>query len=342
MAFLLEPLTALLLGGGFLAGPWNASQTSFDARALPTTSPLLSQLERQRLASDEVLQVRRLVDRLGNERFSVRESAYVELLHWKPGAEAVLRREAARTESAETRARVERILRQGLGRWSATQAEAAVRLLDREPAETATAALIAYLPFVEDAGVRGEIASALRRAAQREPAVQAALRRLRETCDPEYGPTLDAALDGAAPEPSPTLRAEAVARRFFAAMAQGDLEALRRVTTLPFSLGNGMALTSPRERDEFFRDAVANYRETSAGGTLHFQHVTRGEAFLPWATAEEADFLQRVPGHELRAVHVRLRRSPVQEENGAVLVRVGSSDVHVIGLASTGGKTTLR
>src|SRR5207244_8986543 len=108
------------------------------------------------------------------------------------------------------------------------------------------------------------------------------------------------------------------------------------ITQLPFCLGNGVTLTSPVQRDDFFRQAVANYRDTSPQAMLTFLHVTRGEEFLRFADPHEVDFLQGVPGHAVRAVHVRMRRDWQHEEVGAVLIRMSPEGNRVLGLSHAG------
>jgi hypothetical protein len=47
---------------------------------------------------------------------------------------------------------------------------------------------------------------------------------------------------------------------------------------------------------------------------------------------DEVGIFRSIPAYEMRAVHVRLRRSAEQEETGAVLVRITPRETRVIGL----------
>ena len=135
---------------------------------------------------------------------------------------------------------------------------------------------------------------------------------------------------------APTLQALDLARAFFSAVAQSDSGKLADITRLPFALGNGIAIVSPNERDDFFKQAVVNYREANRNATLTFLQVTRGEEHLRFADDRERAFLAHIPPDEVRAVHVRVRRDWQNEEVGAVLVRVLADGPVVIGLAQSG------
>src|SRR5262249_17570841 len=136
-------------------------------------------------------------------------------------------------------------------------------------------------------------------------------------------------LDPKSDDPSPTVQAADQARLFFATVAEGNAPRVADIVQLPFALGNGMLLLSPQERDDFFRQAIANSR-TGASATLTFMHGTRGEEHLRLASGPEADLLQQLPSSELRAVHVRMSRSFQQEEHGVVLVRVGPAGCRIV------------
>ena len=322
--FFLIRCTPLLMVA-FTPGPWNAFQASHDERVLgrPEIS-VVDRFRRNLLTTEETAQVQTLIEQLGHDNFRVREKALQELHYWKPGAEALLRR-AAFDDNLERARRAEKIAGHGLGRWSPIQAEAAVRLLKKTPTPEATKILLEYQPFAMDIGVELEIASTLRAFAEFDE-LAAMIRTAKASLHP-------AVFDANLPDPSPTLAAGDLARRFFALVAQGDIDGLAQATQLPFALGNGVVLTSPDQRDDFFRQAIINYRDANAKSTLTFMHVSRGDDYLRFASADETEFLRDVPPHELRAVHVRVRRDWRQQENGIVLIRVGEKSAHVIGLA---------
>ena len=98
-----------------------------------------------------------------------------------------------------------------------------------------------------------------------------------------------------AKELSPTLQAIDSARGFFTLVAHGDTAKIADNTRLPFALGNGVIVTSPKQRDDFFKQASANYRETNQNATLTFLNVTRGEEYLRFADDQERDFFGVVP-----------------------------------------------
>ena len=234
-------------------------------------------------------------------------------------------RRAALDDNLERARRAEKVAGHGLGRWSPAQAEAAVRLLKKTPTPEAVDILLEYLPFAMDVGVEREIASALRAFAEFDE-LATRIRAAKQQLHP-------AIFNAKLPDPSPTVRAGDLARRFFALVAQGDGEGIADATQLPFALGNGIVLISPEQRDDFFRQAIANYRDANAKSILTFMHVSRGDDYLRFASAEENAFLRDIPAHELRAVHVRVRRDLLRQENGIVLIRVREKTAHVVGLA---------
>jgi hypothetical protein len=231
---------------------------------------------------------------------------------------------------------VRQILDKGLGRWSSLQAEAAARLLRKSPSGEALGVLINYIPYADDGGVRREIAATLRDFASQSDEFAAALRTAATTADAHWHAMAALLASEKGREISPTLDALDQARAFFRLIAQGDVVKLADTTQLPFALGNGVVLTSPNQRDDFFKQAIANYREANQNATLTFMHVTRGEEYLRFADDLEREFLSGIPADELRAVHVRVRRDWQHEELGAILVRVDSRGRVVIGLGQTG------
>ena len=310
-----------LLMFAFGPGPWNAFQSAHDERVLGRPEiTIVDRFRRNLLTAEETGQVRALIEHLGHDNFRVREKAFQELHYWKPGAEALLRR-AAFDDNPERARRAEKVAGRGLGRWSPVEAVAAVRVLKKTPTPEAVKILLEYRPFAMDPGVEQEISSVLRAFAEFDELAEL-LRAAKELI-----------IDAKASDPSPTIRAGDSARRFFALVAQGDLEGLAETTQLPFALGNGVVLTSPDQRDGFFRQAIVNYREANANSILTFMHVSRGDDFLRFAATDETEFLRDIPAHELRAVHVRVRRDWLRQENGVVLIRVREKSVHVIGLA---------
>ena len=321
---LLLRYTLLLLG--VAPAPWNVSQTEHDTRIVGAALPGASDADRFRhnmLTPEESAQVEDLLRKIGHDDFRVREQATLELRYWRPGAEVLIRRHIEEGP-LEKRRRLQLVLQRGLGRWPAPKAEAAVRLAKKSPEMLGV--LLEYLPFAEDTGVEREIASVLRSFGADDRAAAATLHRH----------TFPAALerwifDPNEIDPSPTVQADWLARRFFETVADGNITMLAEMTQLPFSLGNGVVLTSPDQRDDFFRQATKNWRD-SRPASLTFQHVARGDDFARLASGEEGRLVRAIPGHELRAVHVRLRRGADPEESGAVLVRVSDRGARVVGL----------
>lgn len=332
MASLLNIVVSLTLG--FAPPVWNASQTGYDERTLGVNaSPgpvVIDRFRANMLTPEEVQQVRTLIDRLGSNDYHQREAAQTELKFWKAGAEYFLTRHE-HDANLERRRRVRQLLDPGLGRWSAQQAEAAARLLRKSPSAEAVKALVDYLPFEDNAGVRMEIAATLRDFAGQNAdfasTIRAAIHRQ----------NLDALFAGESKaELSPTLLALERARGFFAHVAQNDVEKLTEITRLPFALGNGVILHSPDQRDDFFKQAIANYRQANRHASLAFLHVTRLEEHFRFADEPERGFLLQFPADEIRVVHVRVRRDWQNEETGTILVHVGAQAHVVIGLGQSG------
>jgi hypothetical protein len=228
-------------------------------------------------------------------------------------------------DSIERTKRLERVLNRGLGRWSASHAEAAVRQSKKSPEMLDL--LVEYFPFAEDPAVERELLSVLRWHTAQDSTAAARIREHRPT--PAHAAAI---FDLKTPDPSPTVQADAAARRFFAAVAEGDIQRLADVTQLPFSLGNGMVIRTPEERDDFFGQAIANWRTHSRVASLAFLHTVRYEEYTRMLRGDEVAIFRTIPAHEMRAVHVRLRRSAEQEETGAVIVRVTAREARVVGL----------
>ena len=312
---------------GFAAPVWNAFQNRHDESLLSPLMPNTTAADRFRLnmlTPEETLQVEDLIRKLANDDFGTREKATAELRFWKAGAEVLFRRHLD-DESAERVGRLERVLRRGLGRWSPGHAEAAVRQAKKSPEMRDI--LIEYLPFAEDPAVERELLSVLRWYASQDPAVLAKLREAKLD-----RALVDVLFDPKADDPSPTVQADAAARRFFAAVAEGNVARLGEITQLPFSLGNGVVLNTPEERDDFFGQAIANWRTHSRVASLTFLHAVRYEDYSRMLRGDEVGIFRSIPAHEMRAVHVRLRRSAEQEETGAVLVRVTPRETRIVGL----------
>jgi hypothetical protein len=322
---------------GFTPPAWNASQTAHDERLLGlNASPgpvIIERFRNNMLTAAEEKDVRRLVEQLGADDYRQREKAHYELNFWRAGADAVLR-QYEHDASLERRRRVRQILGKGMGRWSNLQAEAAARLLRKSPSIEAVRVLVDYCPYADDAGVQKEIAAALRDFAGQSPDFAAAIRRA--AADPRWREMGGLLSQDKAKEISPTLQALDQARAFFSLVAQGEIAKLADSTRLPFALGNGVVVTSPNQRDDFFKQATANYRDANRNATLMFLHVVRGEEHLRFADDQEREFLSGIPADELRAVHVRVRRDWQNEEVGVILVQASPGGAQVIGLGRTG------
>ena len=312
---------------GFAAPVWNTFQSQHDEALLGPLAPNTTAADRFRrnmLTPEETGQVEELIRKLDDNHYGTREKAMAELRFWKAGAEVLFRRHLD-DESLERKRRLEHILERGLGRWSAGHAEAAIRQAKKSP--DMREILVGYLPFAEDPAVERELLSVLRWYASQDPAALTQLREAR--LDRVHASLL---FDPKADDPSPTVQADAAARRFFAAVAEGNIARLGEITQLPFSLGNGVVLKTAAERDDFFGQAIANWRTHSRVASLNFLHVVRYEEYTRMLRGDEVAVFRAIPAHEMRAVHVRLRRSAEQEESGAVLVRVTPTETRVVGL----------
>ena len=107
--------------------------------------------------------------------------------------------------------------------------EAAVRQAKKSP--DMRDLLVEYLPFAEDPAVEQELLSVLRWYASHDSAAATKLREAR--LDRAQANLL---FDIRAEDPSPTVQADAAARRFFAAIAEGNIARLAEITATPFSL----------------------------------------------------------------------------------------------------------
>ncbi len=324
---------------GFAPPVWNTSQTIHDERLLGLNAApanvLIERFRTNMLSPKETEDVRRLVDRLGAEDFRQREKAHEELIFWRAGAEAILRRHE-HDANLERRRRVRQILEKGLGRWSNLQAEAAARLLRRSPSPEALRVLIEYIPYADDSGVQREIAATLRDFATQDADLAREIQAAFAAPASRWQYVAGLLAEDKSKELSPTLQALDRARGFFSLVAQGETAKIADITRLPFALGNGVIVTSPKQRDDFFKQATVNYREANQNATLTFLHVTRGEEYLRFADDQEREFFAAIPADELRAVHVRVRRDWQNEETGVILVRVTSEGATVVGLGQTG------
>jgi hypothetical protein len=203
---------------GFAAPVWNAFQSRHDEALLGPLTPNMTAADRFRrnmLTPDETVQVEELIRKLADDDYSTREKATAELRFWKAGAEVLFRRHLD-DESVERMRRLERVLQRGLGRWSPGRAEAAVRQAKKSPEMRDI--LVEYLPFAEDPAVERELLSVLRWYASQDPAVMTKLREAK--LDRAHAEIL---FDAKADDPSPTVQADAAARRFFAAVAEGNV-----------------------------------------------------------------------------------------------------------------------
>jgi hypothetical protein len=335
MVSLVSLVTALTCG--FAPPTWTGSQTTHDERLLGMIAPqgpaVIERFRQNMLTPAAEKDVRRLIDRLGVDDYRQRDKAHEELTLWRGGAEAILR-QYYYDPNLERRHRVRQILEKGLGRWSHVQAEAAARLLRRFPSPEAVRVLIDYVPYADDAGVQREIAATLRDFRAQSKAFAAAIRTA--SADVRWKDMTALLALEKARETSPTLEALDLTRTFFSLVAQGESAKLADITRLPFTMGNGVILTSPSQRDDFFKQAIANYREANQNATLTFLHVTRGEEYLRFADDNEREFFSVIPADELRTVHVRLRRDWRNEEMGVVLIRTMPQGPVVVGLGHAG------
>jgi HEAT repeat protein len=164
-----------------LAAPENVAadeQTLREAKVGSDGPALLEFLRRRTLASAQREQILALIHQLGAEEFAEREKASAALVQLGPAAVPLLR-QALDDPDAEVGRRAERCLQRIESVAGPTVSAAVVRLVVvRKPAGAAEA-LLAYLPFADDAGVAEEVRNSLTALARPdgkpEPAIVKAL-----------------------------------------------------------------------------------------------------------------------------------------------------------------------
>jgi hypothetical protein len=160
-----------------------------DAGVGTETAALLAFFRQRTLGDADQQQIETWIRQLGSDRFARREEASRELVRRGPPARSSLRI-ARRDPDAEIARRAALALEEIDNGPGPALPIAAVHLLGRRRAAGATAVLLAYLPFADDAGVEEEILAALR------------------ILTPEHGP-IDPALPNALADARPIVRAAA-------------------------------------------------------------------------------------------------------------------------------------
>ena len=181
----MHPLTRLLLAAPFLlafvpaapaADDWAASdQQLLRALNLPQDGAgLVEFFTKRTLRDDDRPKIQGLIRKLGDDDFDVREKAMADLVAVGAVAKPMLR-DALKDKDIEIIRRVETCLALA-DRTSTPEAiAAAVRQLGRKPAAGAAAALLDFVPFVDDEYVLDEFGPALARVAVTDTRPDAAL-----------------------------------------------------------------------------------------------------------------------------------------------------------------------
>lgn len=162
--------------------PVRDDEQTLAAAKLPTDPASLVRFFRQRTPNDaDRAKVEALIRRLGDDRFAEREKASRDLVEVGPVALPLLRG-AASGDDLEVRRRARECIRQIEAGPGAAAAAAAARLLAHHKPPETTAVLLAYLPFVEDDYLAGELRQALAAVAVRDGKADATL--LQSLVDP--------------------------------------------------------------------------------------------------------------------------------------------------------------
>jgi hypothetical protein len=126
------------------------------------------------LTDDERGAVLRQLDQLGNESFAVRQKAAESLAAWGPRAAALLRRKTQHPDP-EVAGRATACLRQVLRSSDPPLLSSAIGFLSQRRPAGAAAALLTYLPYVEDEGIDKAVRTALAALAVRDGKADEAL-----------------------------------------------------------------------------------------------------------------------------------------------------------------------
>jgi hypothetical protein len=142
--------------------------------------------------------------------------------------------------------------------------------------------------------------------------------------------------DLGSPFASPTYHARTVTRRFIDALGKGNLEALRKLTDIPFAVDNFAVFTTREQLDQIFGQAVANIKQKKF--TFQVLDVLSIDEYKRRTGLEPTEFLKQVPRANLRFVLVDGQEQGGRREAAAVLVRVRGGRTAVVGIGQARSK----
>jgi len=132
-------------------------------------------------------------------------------------------------------------------------------------------------------------------------------------------------------------RARAAVARFLRALFQGDFAALQKSSATPFSLAGFLTLQTQEEFDQLFKEVLEGHRKNRGNVSYQILRVTGRDQFTRSATQRERQFLDSIPGEEIRVVYFRGRFGDDTLEEGAALVRIRACRARVIGFGHAQG-----
>jgi HEAT repeat protein len=157
---LLTLVTLTLAPAPAAAGPTDDDERLLQSAGLPTEGPALREFFRLRSTADaDGAHLKALVRQLGAPTTEARAAA--ELIGWGPPAVAPLRHAVNDLADPATARRARKCLQAIEGPNGSALIAAAARLLTARAADGAAEALLAYLPFADDASVSDAVASSL-------------------------------------------------------------------------------------------------------------------------------------------------------------------------------------
>jgi hypothetical protein len=145
-----------------------------------------------------------------------------------------------------------------------------------------------------------------------------------------------AKVDLGSPFGSPTYHARAVTRRFIDALGKGNLEAIRKLTDIPFAVDSFAVFTTRDQLDQVFTQAVANVKQKKF--TFQILEVMSMDEYTRRTGREPTEFLKQVPRASLRVVFVDGQEQGGRREAAAILVRLRSGRAAVVGIGQAKAK----
>lgn len=129
---------------------------------------------------------------------------------------------------------------------------------------------------------------------------------------------------------TPQGRARDLGRRLLLALAAGDVDEIKQTIDVPFCVAD-ISLQKWSETEEFFQQALGEWRRTNAKMNFRMQNVVSLEEYLQTARDGTAAFAL-LPKQTIRVVYVCGHFGNAREEAGAILVRVTGNHPRVIGI----------